>query len=227
MDKKRISNILTVVLLIILVAVLCFIFLQRKELQETFEQDTDIVSSTDAGIVDWIAAPKQNDIEQPDGFGVERQIVQNETENTVTLDSISGDGFSVEKSFVLAVNDDEVKQAMESLVEVTDDGKYKCAIDWSDYDISSSDYYVLLSLVGKLYEDKINNGSNDYTVIIKQPTVEQMEEVGIPVLFDIDVDGYLTMYCNVITQNNSTMTEKEELLVFTVYYEGDILTLKE
>lgn len=219
---KKKSWITTLILVVILILAICFIYIQKRN--DNISSGQQQVS--DNSMIDWVPAPKNGEFKQPEGLGVERQITDDNAEKKA-MASLNVSGGSNKNPLMLAIDDDDVKEAAESLVEVVDKGKYRCAIDWSDYDISDSDYFVLLSLIGQMYEDKLNENSTRYSVIVKAPTVEQLEEAGIPVMLDIDADGYLTMYCDITTQDLVSKTEVEEILAFTVYYEGDILAFKE
>lgn len=223
--KERRSLIVSLVLFILLVLAVIFVLYQKGVFSIIKEDSNLIVDETDEDVVDWVSAPKNGEFEQPEGFAEERQITDEYGGKSMSEISV-GEGSS-KLDLLLANSDDEVKEAAERLIEVVDKGKYICAIDWSDYEISSSEYYVLLSVVGKMFEDKLNGSTNTYRVIVSQPTEEQLEAAGVPVLFDISVDGYLTIYCDVILQNLKNNTEVEELRAFTVYYEQNVLMFKE
>lgn len=223
--KERRSLIVSLVLFVLLIIAVIFVLYQKGMLNVVKRDVTIVEDETSGDVVDWVSAPKNGEFEQPEGFAEERQITDEYGGKSMSEISV-GEGSS-KLDLLLANNDDEIKEAAERLIEVVDKGKYKCAIDWSDYDISSSEYYVLLSIVGKMFEDKLNGSSDTYRVIVSQPTEEQLEAAGVPVLFDISVDGYLTIYCDVILQNLKNNTEVEELKAFTVYYEQNVLVFKE
>ena len=222
-DKK--SFVVSCILVVVLVGASLFIVMQKRILNSINASKDDTGIEINSNIIEWVLPPKDGEFEQPEGMGIERQITDIDAYSGMA--SIKLSGGNGKNQLTLVNNDDEVIIAAEQLVEVVDKGKYKCSIDWYEYEISTTDYYVLLSLVGKMYEDKLNENTDNYIVITNQPTMEQLQEVNIPVFFDIDKEGYLTLYCDIITQDKSNNTEVEEIKAFTVYYEGDILTFKE
>ena len=44
--------------------------------------------------------------------------------------------------------------------------------------------------------------------------------------FDVDEEGYLTLWADIITRDSVFNTEVEEIKSFTLYYTGNVLTFK-
>lgn len=237
------SNIITVVLLVILICGCFFIYRMWNEdgrvpigpglsAEDITKSNEEI--ELNQNITEWVSAPKEGEYLQPEGFGVERELTDF-TSNTVGeeeskssgMASIQMDESSTGNRLDVLGQDRSVLEDIETNIDINEEGEYTSEINWSDYDISTSEYYVLLAIAGKIYEDELNtNAKGRYRVICRQPTIEQMEEANIPVLFDIDLEGYLVLYCDVITQDLQNEIEVEDMMMFTLYYEEDVLTFK-
>lgn len=218
--KHKNNWLLSALLIIVLIGISLFIIRENKDIKEISINKEE----TTLEVIDWVKPPKDGEYKQPDGMGKKRTISQDSTSNN-GMASIKINK-NENKNIITVIDDEKVIEAIEEKVEEVEDGKYRLMIDWYDYDLSSEDYYVLLSIIGEMYKDEVNKDSDNYNIIVKQPNIEDLREIGIPVFFDIDSDGYLTVYCDIITQDIKAGTEIEEIKEFTVYYEGDILTFK-
>ena len=106
------------------------------------------------------------------------------------------------------------------------DGRYTCNISWSK-GISQTDYDALCIIAGQIYESELNkNESNRYEVTTSRPNGNAMQEVGIPVYWDIDENFFLTVWttCEIVDFKEETKTTTLE--PFTLYYELNYLNLK-
>lgn len=104
---------------------------------------------------------------------------------------------------------------------------YTSIIDWTDTDISVKEYKALLAATGQMYEDQLNDGTvGKYTVQSDIPDSEVLAGVGVNVLFDVNEEGMLTLWNDIIVRDSTKNTEVQELKQFVIYYVGDVLTLK-
>lgn len=104
---------------------------------------------------------------------------------------------------------------------------YTSTIDWTNNDISIKEYKALLAATGQMYEDQLNeNAVGKYTVQSDVPDSEVLAGIGVNVLFDVNEEGMLTIWNDIIVRDSTTSTEIQELKQFVIYYAGDVLTLK-
>lgn len=104
---------------------------------------------------------------------------------------------------------------------------YTSTIDWTNNDISIKEYKALLAATGQMYEDQLNeNAVGKYTVQSDVPDSEVLAGIGVNVLFDVNEEGMLTIWNDIIVRDSTTSTEVQELKQFVIYYVGDVLTLK-
>lgn len=104
---------------------------------------------------------------------------------------------------------------------------YTSTIDWTNNDISIKEYKALLAATGQMYEDQLNeNAVGKYTVQSDVPDSEVLAGIGVNVLFDVNEDGMLTIWNDIIVRDSTTSTEVQELKQFVIYYVGNVLTLK-
>lgn len=113
-------------------------------------------------------------------------------------------------------------QAIHTKTELTAD------IDWSDFELTDSEYREMLSIGARLVEIEMNE-SGKYGAVKIQPVIPNSEEIKgftAPIMYIVSEDGILTMNTKLQITNETEGTYKEVLTPVSVYYEGNVVKLK-
>lgn len=224
MNKKIIENIVFGVLLAAALAVAVLLLLTLKP-----PESADVKESTET-----YETVSTEVTEQPAGFGVERPISTDLATPSDALPDAGGVG-SIDFSGAEVKTITDIKGAFSELekkliadkLEKDTTGKYKCNINWyKNKSISNDEYKALIVATGKMLEDTLNKSGGNYSVIANVPNIDDLNAINVPIMWDIDIDGYLTIWSDVITQDLNAGTEVEEIKAFTLYYDEEYLTFK-
>lgn len=185
-------------------------------------------------------------VDQPSGLGVERELTDYSQFNigSVNTADMSGVG-NVQIDAGLASSDhtgqlvmsdikvplsDAQKEDIASYITKDGSGLYSPKVNWArnKNKIDETQYYVLLATVGKMVEDKLNEGNaGRYSVIASMPSMELLNEAGLDVYWTTDDYGFLSIAGDFVIQDLQRQTEVEEIRVYTLYYDGIYLAIKE
>lgn len=257
MNKAKKIGYFVLVIVLLVAAVLCGIFVYRSYKRANPVKPEESEASTE---VDISQLPpeyqdvgeelgKVGNIAQPEGFGVERPITDYGTSETQSdvgsvdtggLGSIKVDPIEdkdpneqggIDPATILGPIPQTIKEDVATYIEKDDDEKYRTYVSWTNQErrrFSEENYYIVLIAVSKILEDKLNaNDPGRYRVVPSMPNVERLEVAGLYAYWEIDDYGYLSIVGDFITQDLKSQTEVEEVKVYTVYYEGEYLTIKE
>ena len=225
--KSKIVKSLALVILLV-VAAGCAYYSINEYLSSKSNRlgDEEVVTETKEAEFEIANVASASDA-QPSGYGVEREITgELKTNNKAT--GVGGIDFSGvgEDTFQIIGKLAEDKELIQSMIE-KENKVYTSTINWTYGNISVEQYKALIVACGAMYEDELNNGQGmRYTVEASIPPADSVDEMGIEVLFDVDEEGYLTLWADIITRDSVSNTEVEEIKSFTLYYTGNVLTFK-
>lgn len=215
-------------LILLLVAAGCAIYM-FKDYKSLSKIDVDeVIMETQERVELPVANVATSSNAQPDGYGVERKItgeLKNNNQSTGGVGAIDFTGVG-DSTFSIIGRLAEDKETILSMVK-KENKVYTSSIDWTYGNISVDQYKALIVVCGLMYEDELNeNQFGRYTVESNIPPADVIDEMGIQVLFDVDEEGYLTLWADIITRDSHDSTEVEEIKSFTLYYDGNVLKFK-
>lgn len=216
-------------LILLLVAAGCAIYMfnDYKSSSVKNEDENEIVMETQERVELPVANVASASDAQPAGYGVEREIT-GELKNSDTTGGVGSIDFSGvgDDTFSIVGKLAEDKETIQSMVK-KENKVYTSSIDWTYGNISVDQYKALVAVCGLMYEDELNEGQmGRYTVESNIPPADAVDEMGIEVLFDVDAEGYLTLWTDIITRDSRDNVEVEEIKSFTLYYDGNVLRFK-
>lgn len=224
MNKRKIENIILCVLVLAAVVVVVLLL-------PTLNSEKSINSTEYTEVYETVSTVIA---EQPAGFGVERPISTDLATPSDALPNVGGVGsIDFSGAEVKTITDikgafsESEKKLIADKLEKDTTGKYKCNINWyKNKSISNDEYKALIVATGKMLEDTLNKSGGNYSVIANVPNIDDLNTINVPIMWDIDIDGYLTIWSDVITQDLNAGTEVEEIKAFTLYYDEEYLTFK-
>lgn len=219
LKTKKSLIVLSVSTVAVVVGVLSYNYLMNKKNEpkavDEIIMETTVPESTYSNEID----------EGPVKVGEEVKIEVPETSNGSINMEVNSDMSNFksnagnEQAGGLVVNQDS---AIHTKKELTAD------IDWSDFEITDSEFREMLSIGVRLVEIEMNESGNYGTVKIQPalPNVEELKEFTAPIMYSVSEDGILTMNAKLQITNESESTYKEVLTPISVYYEGNVVKLK-
>lgn len=192
-----------------------------------YNQFNKLVMSGKVNVPKDIASVKVATASQPSGYGVRRPLTgELKSDSKKSMGDINFDGLENETFEILGKLSAD-KDVIHSLIK-KEDKNYTSTINWTNpKDLTIDDYKALMVVCGQITEDELNKEqAGRYTVVVDIPPSDKMDELGAKILFDVDDEGYLTLWTDVTTKDSRDSTEIEELKSYTLYYEGNIIKIK-
>lgn len=240
MDRVKKSTRDVIVLVIIIVFAVCALCLMLNLRKKANKEPSSMVATPSN--IQAETAPAESDLKLPSYYGVEREIynvdevdmsdlpeveqnVGDISFNDIDIPESRKEG-SLSSSQIDGNWTDDEKEKIARKIKVHENG-YAPNINWSkNKSLSNEQYNVLLICIGETLERKLNESGN-YNVIVNYPDSNIMQKAGIPYYYEFDDYGYLSMWCDVTTQNLDTNKEIQELKYYTIYYDGEVIGIKE
>lgn len=225
---KKVTKVIGL-LILLLVAVGCAIYMFNDYKSSSIANDkVEFVSENKPKEELPVANVATSSNAQPKGYGVEREItgeLKNNQQSSGGVGSIDFSGVGA-NTFDIVGKLAEDKDTIMSMIK-KENKVYTSSIDWTYGNISVDQYKALIAACGQMYEDELNEEQlGRYTVEANIPPADAVDEMGIEVLFDVDENGYLTLWTDIITRDSRDNSEIEEIKSFTLYYDGNVLTFK-
>lgn len=252
---KKILYVLLIVVLLVIAAICCmYVYKNYKRANPTVRDESNQQETT-AGEVppecQNVGEELGNvgDIVQPDGLGVERPItdygdytgssdvgsVDAGGLSSITVDPIESQDANerggIDPATIKGPISQEMKENVAGYIEKDGSAQYRTYVSWepsSRRRFTEENYYTILVAVSKILEDRLNETDpGRYQVVASMPSIEKAQAAGLDVFWEIDDYGYLSIVGDFVIQDLKSRTEVEEIKVYTVYYEGSYLTIKE